>query len=61
MDKASELVIKSDKINRHIREIAPFISAEESKMIDDLLSCIATFPIVKPHYEDTTREKDTCH
>ena len=61
MDKASELVIKSGNVHRHIREIAPDITEEERKMIDDLLSCIAVFPIVKNNNEDTKREETPNH
>jgi hypothetical protein len=47
MDKASELVILSGEVHRHVREIAPDISDEEHKMIVDLLNCVLKFPIVR--------------
>jgi hypothetical protein len=59
MDKASELVVKSGNVHKHIREIAPNITEEEHKMIDDLLSCIAVFPIVKNNEDTKGKETST--
>jgi hypothetical protein len=56
MDKASELKIAADKAARHVSEVAPELSAEESKMLQDILELPLMFPIVKNN--DTKEVKE---
>lgn len=46
MDKASELKIAVDKVARHVAEVAPELTAEESKMLQDILELPLMFPIL---------------
>ncbi len=59
MDNASQLKISADKVARHVAEVAPDLSPEEFKMLQDILELPLMFPIVgKPNAKEESTTTD---